>query len=112
MTSTISFVPGRTARSRNVIHEGYRYCLDRKRDEKSYWKCVDKTCSGRLSLVDDTTVTSTKPHMHPTTPAENSVHCAKQTMKQKAASTDHPTKHLVADAVGPLSFEALSKLNC
>ena len=112
MTSTISIVPGRTSRSRNVIHEGYRYCLNRKRSEKSYWKCVDKTCPGRLTLLDDATVTSTKIHTHPPTPAANSVHIAKQKLKQKAASTDHPTKHLVADVVGTLSFEALSKLNC
>ena len=60
----------------------------------------------------DTTVTSTKPHSHPPTPAENSVFKAKQGLKRKASDTDLPTKHLVADAVGPLSFEALSKLNC
>ena len=29
-----------------------------------------KTCSGRLNLLADTTVTSTKPHTHPPTPAE------------------------------------------
>ena len=112
MTFTITFVPGRTTGSRHVIHDGYRYCLDKKRDEKSYWRCTTKTCAGRLSLVDDTTVTSTKPHSHPPTPAANSVHTAKQNMKRKASDTDLPTKHLVADAVGPLSFEALSQLNC
>ena len=83
MTSTVSIVPGRTSRSRNVIHEGYRYCLDRKRSEKSYWKCVDKTCPGRLTLLDDTTVTNMKQHSHPATPAANSVHNAKQEMKKK-----------------------------
>ena len=108
MTSTITFIPGRTTGSRNVIHDGYRYCLD----EKIYWRCTDKTCSGRLNLVNDTTVTSTKPHSHPPTPAENSVFKAKQGLKRKASDTDLPTKHLVADAVGPLYFEALSKLNC
>ena len=112
MTSTILFVPGRTSRSRHVLHDGFRFCLDKKRDEKSYWRCVVEGCSGRLSLLDDTTVTSSKPHTHPPTPAENSVHVAKQTLKRKAADTDLPTKHLVADAVGPLSFEALTKLNC
>ena len=56
MTTTISFIPGRTSRSRNLLHDGYRYFLDKKRSEKSYWKCVNKTCSGRLSFVDDSTV--------------------------------------------------------
>ena len=106
MTSTINFVPGRTKGSRNVIHEGHRYCLDKKRDDKTYWRCSLKTCSGRLNLLADTTVTGTKPHTHPPTPAENSVHTAKQSLKRKAAETDLPTKHLVA------SFKAMDKLNC
>ena len=53
MTSSITFIPGRTTGSRNVIHDGYRYCLDKKRDEKTYWRCTDKTCSGRLNLVNE-----------------------------------------------------------
>ena len=77
------FIPGRATGSRNVTH-----------------------------LVNNTMVTSTKPHSHPPTPAENSVFTAKQGLKRKASDTDLPTKHLVADAVGPLSFEALPKLNC
>mgnify|MGYP001031700624 CR=1 FL=1 len=62
--------------------------------------------------MNDTTVTNLKPHLHPPTPAANSVYTAKQNMKRKASDTDLPTKHLIADAVGPLSFEAMSKLNC
>ena len=99
MSITISIVPGRTNRSRNVIHEGYRYCLDKKKSEKFYWKCVIKSCSGRLTLLDDSTVMSSKTHSHPANPAANSVHTAKKTLKQKAASTDYPTKHLVVSYV-------------
>ena len=39
MSSTITFIPGRTSGPRNVIHDGYRYCLDKKRDDKTYWRC-------------------------------------------------------------------------
>ncbi|XP_063693709.1 uncharacterized protein LOC134825463 [Bolinopsis microptera] len=46
------------------------------------------------------------------TKCANSVFTAKQSMKRKASDTDLPTKHLIAEAVGPLSFEAMSKLNC
>ena len=49
MTSTITFVPGRTTGSKNVIHDGYKYCLDKKRVEKTYWKCTDKTLMGRTN---------------------------------------------------------------
>ena len=66
--------------------------------------CVN--CPARLTLHDNTTVTKVAEHPHPAsaTPAENCVHVAKQTMKRKAGETDLPTKHLVADAVGPLSL--------
>ena len=68
--------------------------------------------SGRLNMMNDTTVTNTKPHPHPPIPAANSVYTAKQNMKQKVSDTDLPTKHLIADTVGPLFFEAMSVLNC
>jgi hypothetical protein len=60
MSSSITFIPGRTTGSRNVIHDGYRYCLDKNRDDKTYWRCTEKTCSGRLSLTNNTTVTWTQ----------------------------------------------------
>ena len=56
--------------------------------------------------MQDTTVTSTEPHSHPPTPAANSVHTA----KRKASDTALPMKHLFADAIGLLYFEAMSKL--
>ena len=68
------------------------YCLDKKRDDKTYWRCTDKTCPGRLNLMNDTTVTSMEPHSHPLTPAANSIHTA----KLKASDTDLPMKHLIA----------------
>ena len=57
---TVTFIPGRTSGSRNFIHDKYRYCLGKKRDDKTYWKCTDKTCSGRLNLINDTIVTITE----------------------------------------------------
>ena len=103
MSSTITFISGRTSGPRHVIHDGYRYCLDKKRDDKTYWRCTDKTCSGRLNLMKDTTVTNSKPHPHPPIPAANSVYTAKQNMKRKAIDTDLPTKHLITDVIGPLA---------
>ena len=37
---TISFVPGRRSGSDNAILAGHRYCRDRKREDKEYWKCT------------------------------------------------------------------------
>ena len=49
---TVTFIPGRTSGSRNVIHDGYHYCLDKKRDDKTYWRCTVKTCSGTVENMD------------------------------------------------------------
>ena len=47
MTSTITFIPGRTTGSRNVIGYPQRlqiiYLPGQERDEKTYWRCTDKT---------------------------------------------------------------------
>ena len=49
--------------------------MDKKRDDRTNWRCTDKTSSGRLNFVNDATVTSTESHSHPAAPAENSLRC-------------------------------------
>lgn len=44
--------------------------------------------------------------------AETRVHVAKQNLKKKAAETDLPTKHMVAESVNGLGWETRAKLNC
>lgn len=96
MTSNTSIVPGRTSRSRNVRHEGSRYCLNRIEREvnriergvrKSNWKCVIKTSHGRITLLDDITAVRLKTNSHPADFAVNAVHSAKQTLKQPHVTT-------------------------
>ena len=86
MSSTPTFVPARSNAKQNVLHESFRYSLNKRRGERSYWRCVDKLCPGKINLKDDSVVVSTAPHNHLPTPAENSIHIAKQHMKQKHAS--------------------------
>ena len=46
-TSTITFIPGRTtviqSVSRNVIHDGFRYCLTKKPDERALINAAEKS---------------------------------------------------------------------
>ena len=51
-SSSIEFIPGRKKGSRNVLYDGHLYHLNRKKDEKTYWKC--NKCKSRVTLVQDT----------------------------------------------------------
>ena len=113
--ASVNFVPGRTATTRNLVYEGYRFCLDRRSGIRSYWKCVLKSslgCSGWVILVNNETVVTSSDHCHLPTPALNSVHVMKQKLKDCAQTSVLPTKYLAANAVGPLTSEALMEVNC
>ena len=88
MSSTPTLVPGRSNAKQNVLHESFRYTLNKRRGERSYWRCVDKLCPGKINLKDDSIVVSTAPHNHLPTPAENSIHIAKQHLKQRACQSN------------------------
>ena len=86
--------------------------IDRRRNLKSYWKCNRRPeCTGRMILDDNNYISST-PHTHPPQPADIVVHKSKISLKIRAATSDIPTKQLVADSVSGLNFECRSKLNC
>ncbi|XP_063682933.1 uncharacterized protein LOC134817602 [Bolinopsis microptera] len=108
-SSSIEFIPGRKKGSRNVLYDGHLYHLNRKREDKTYWKC--NKCKSRLILVQDT-FCSAAPHDHESQPAEIAAHRSKSKMKTLAATTENSTKQIVADSVAGLSFEASSRLNC
>ena len=116
--ASVNFVPGRTATTRNLVYEGYRFCLDRRSGIRSYWKCVFKSSlwfSGRVILIKDETVVRSSDHCHLPIPALNSVHVMKQKLKACAQTSVLPTKHLVANAVGPLTVHERncdSERNC
>ena len=77
----------------------------------SYWRCVKPGCSGRLVLHDDA-ISNSPSHNHGEQRAEITVHRAKKLLKQRAATSDMNTKHIVASAVADLDFECRAKLGC
>ncbi len=114
-TSTVEYTTGKRGKS-NVIADGFRYSLDKKRTTaagvvNSYWRCVTPGCSGRLVLHDDT-ISNTPSHNHGEQRAEITVHKAKKLLKHRAATSDMTTKHIVASAVAGLDFECRAKLGC
>ncbi|KAL5249853.1 hypothetical protein ACHWQZ_G015797 [Mnemiopsis leidyi] len=113
MASSLQFIPGR--RSGQVpLLDGFRFCLDKKKNETTYWKCVDfrKGCRARITTLDDQLTSPVPDHSHDPQLAENSVFQAKQSLKRKAAQANQPTKFLCSEAVSGLGYEARAKLGC
>ena len=96
--------------ARTFSTKSFRYTLNKKKRYNCYSKCVEKTFKGKLNISRDTTITGSSPHNHLHTPADNTVHLGRQQMKRKAEQTSEPSKKLVWNLVGDLSWEAKSKL--
>ena len=87
MATDLSFVPGRNARSENPTLNGFRFILNIKKNEPTYWKCAlfRTGCSARITTVDKQLVFPVPAHSHEVQHAGNTVHIAKQTLKWKAS---------------------------
>ena len=79
MATDLSFVPGRNAGSENPILNGFRFILNRKKNESTYWKCAlfRTGSSARITTVDKQLVSPVPVHAHEVQHAENTVHIAK-----------------------------------
>ena len=114
MAANLQFVPGRKKDTENPILNGFRYVLDKRRDDTSYWKCSDlrNGCRARITTTDKQLTSPIPSHSHEVQNAETTVHKAKQNLKRKAAEGDQPTKYLVSEAVSGMGMEARAKLGC
>ena len=55
-----------TRGSKKIILDGYTYILDRKRDNKSYWRCSDRVkCRSRHTLNGNEIANPATKHSHP-----------------------------------------------
>jgi hypothetical protein len=70
---------------------------------------VTPGCTGRLVLHDDA-ISSSSSHNYDEQRAEISVHKAKKVLKERVASSDMSTKHIVASVVAGLDFKCRVKL--
>ena len=77
----------------------------------SNWRCLTPDCSGRLTLYDDA-ISNSPSHYHDEQRAKITVHLAKKLLKQRAATSDLSTKHIMASTVAGLGFECRAKLEC
>ena len=115
MSSRVTLIPGRKKGQVNPVMDGYRFCKDRKRYGNTNYRCISQQigCRARIRLDKDSNlVSSTNTHNHGSQVAETHIHAVKQDLKRKAATSDLPTKYLVAEAAGQLDAETRQKLNC
>lgn len=115
MAPTVTLIPGRKKNQFNAVLEGYRFCKDGKKNGNTYFRCTayPTGCRARITINENNELVSPTPvHNHETQVAETHVHVVKQDLKRKAATSDLPTKYLVAEAAGRLDEETRQKLNC
>lgn len=55
--------------ARKLCYKGCTFTLDRKRNDKEYWKCTIRTCPGRV-VMHSGVVISDSEHDHPGSNAE------------------------------------------
>ena len=112
-SSPVEFVPGKRGKP-NALWDGQRYLLDRKRGDKSYWKCTlyHQGCTGRLVLSNNVVSRSTS-HNHDEQNVEIVVHKSKQKLKKTATTSDFSSKTLAGTCCAEMvDREHRSKLGC
>ena len=115
MAPTVTLVPGRKKNQFNAVLHGFRFCKNKKKNGNTYYRCTffSSGCKARITLDENNDLVSSTPdHNHESQVAETHVHVVKQDLKRKAATSDLPTKYLVAEATGRLNEETRQKLNC
>ena len=92
LQSPPKLVDVRTRGHQNVLYHSFRYTLNKKKGDNCYWKCVEKTCKGKLNISGGTTITG------------------RQQVKRKSEQTSEPSKKPIRNLVGDLSWEAKAKI--
>ena len=67
MAINLQFVPARKKGSENPVLNGYRYTIDKRRGDSSYWKCsLQKTagCRARITTIDKQLSSPVPEHNH------------------------------------------------
>ncbi len=82
---------------RGAVLNGYRYMLNRKRNDRVYYKCVlhKDGCKARITVENRQLVSSIPENStHYIQHSETHTHAAKQSLKWKAEETDLSTNTL------------------
>ena len=75
---------------RSIVHEGYIYQKIRENGERSWWRCKDRTCKGKLRLENGQVTATTGEHFHPPSQAQTSANIVISSMKRRAREESVP----------------------
>ena len=106
MEDTLRIVRGRTATSQNVLHRGFRYSRDGKvstKTGKQAWRCVLRSCKGRLFTLRDDLDSLTQEHNHGPDLADCEVKATLSAMKDIATTSRTSNQVIYASTTGALS---------
>ena len=101
---------------RVLLYEGHRYVINRRgRDERIFWRCSNRECTGSLTTLKDNTITTQKDHNHPGDQAAIEVEKIVVELKEAAKETVRPIPTLYHEkiqriAVMPNKEEVSSKM--
>ena len=74
----------------SVVHKGYIYQKIRKNGERSWWRCKDRSCKGKLRLESDQVTATIEEHYHPPSQAQASANTVISSMKKRAREESVP----------------------
>ena len=95
-----------------LLFEGYSYTVDKTRQTRTYWKCVNrKIYSARLTTVDNIITGTPSEHSHPTTPIENSVVKIKEEeIKIRAERSEQLPSSMINDVTSDMCLSVAGAL--
>ena len=113
MQDTLRIVRGRTATSQNALLDGFRYSKDSKPSTvtgKQAWRCIVRSCKGRLHTLDGTLVAVTHEHNHGSDLADCEVRATLSAMKDLATSSSTANHLIYSQTTGNISRSIRLKL--
>jgi hypothetical protein len=87
--SQVSFTETSKGKSA-VVYQGYIYQKIRENGEKSWWRCRDRSCKGKLRLESSQLPATTGEHAHPPSQARASANRVVSSMRKRAREESIP----------------------
>ena len=92
-----------TKGKRAVIHEGYLYQKIRDNGPKSWWRCQDRSCNGRLCMDDDIVINVSGIHHHPPNKAKITAQTVIRKMRKRAIKETTSIPKIYAEELADVS---------
>lgn len=89
-----------------IIHEGYVYHKIRENGSKSWWRCRDRNCKGKVHVEDDKVTSVCGEHLHPPNFAQAAAERVVTSMRKRAREETTAIPKLYAEEVAAATGES------